>query len=99
MEANQEIKNLYNEILLRTMVENGIKIIYFINGDFAKHFDRIEQENGKMKVYVKGLQGFFEKPLLHFTVDYANLLAVIEREFFLHIRNSQEEDAQVIFTR
>ena len=52
-----------------------------------------------MKVYVKGLQGFFEKPLLHFTVDYANLLAVIEREFFLHIRNSQEEDAQVIFTR
>ena len=78
---------------------NGIKIIYFINGNFAKHFDRIEQENGKMKVYVKGLQGFFEKPLLHFTVDYANLLAVIEREFFLHIRNSQEEDAQVIFTR
>ena len=95
----KSIKDLYSEILLRTMVENGIKIIYFIGGDFAKHFDRIEQENGKMKVHVKGLQGTFEKPLLHFTVDYAKLLAVIEQEFFLHIRSSQTEDAQVIFTR
>ena len=95
----KSIKDLYSEILLRTMVENDIKIIYFINGDFAKHFDRIEQENGQMKVFVKGLEGSFEKPLLHFTYDFANLLAVIEKEFFLHVRNSQTEDAQVIFTR
>jgi hypothetical protein len=96
---SEELRNLYEQTLIQFLTENQIKSVWFIRGDFEKVIYSIEMEDGVMKVQKKGWKTPFNHLYFDFSVDYANLLAVVEREFFLHIRNSQTEEAQAIFTR
>ena len=91
------ISDLYNELILRVLVENKVRFVYFIKGDFAKHYDRVEIRDGKALVYVCGLTQPFNGFHCDFTLDYANILALIEKELFLAVRSSQTADSEIIF--
>lgn len=90
-------KDLYNDLILRVLVENNVKTVFFMHGDFAKHYDHVIVRDGGLSVYLRGLSQPFNGFHCDFTLDYANLLASVEKELFLAVRSSQSAKADIIF--
>ena len=85
-----ELSKMYNELIKKVLIAHGIKCVKFISGDFAKHYSKVEiTENEDMKVYVIGLKQPFDRFGCDFTLDFANILAVIENDLFFAQRQGK----------
>jgi len=86
----KELSTLYNELIRKTLIAHNVKCMQFIGGEFARYYDRVEvNPNGTLNVYLLGLSTPLNKFGMDFTIDFANLLAVIENDLFFAERQGK----------
>ena len=101
-ETKKDNSKLYRELILNTLVSNGVKRINFIgdSNGFSKKYNYIEVNEDKqsMNVSLKGLDIVLQNISFDFSIDYACLLYYIEHDLFLVQHGSKpKHDIEFIF--